>query len=176
MSIAYAFIGLGNPGSTYARNRHNIGFMVLDSFAEKHNARWAMQREYATAEVAYDGHVALLIKPLTGMNNSGIVKALLKKHNIALQHVVVVHDELEIPFGKITIRQGGSARGHNGLRSIIAACGVDFYRMRFGISRPEQREDVPDYVLSNFTEPKAQLEQLIDNAVEKLEQFKPVNS
>jgi PTH1 family peptidyl-tRNA hydrolase len=171
MITTYAFIGLGNPGPMYSKNRHNIGFMVLDAFAQKHHATWKVEREYATAEVAGNGYVALLVKPLTGMNNSGIIKSLLKKRNILLQNSIVVHDELEIPFGKITLKQGGSARGHNGLRSIIAACGADFYRLRFGIGRPENRENVPDYVLSNFTESKEQLQQLIETAVEKLNIF-----
>src|SRR5438045_2740355 len=105
MSTTYAFIGLGNSGPKYSKNRHNIGFMVLDALADKHHATWHVQREYATTEIEYDGQTALLIKPLTGMNNSGIVRSLLKKHNIPLHHVMVIHDELEIPFGKVTTKQ-----------------------------------------------------------------------
>ena len=105
------------------------------------------------------------------MNNSGVVQSLLKKRNININNVIVVHDELEIPFGKLTIKQSGSARGHNGLRSIIASSGADFYRLRFGISRPEHREEVPDYVLSDFTEPSAQVHELTELAVKKLEEF-----
>lgn len=167
----YAIIGLGNPGKVYAKNRHNIGFMVVELFGEIHGASWKTSPEYAMAEVSYNDKKVILIKPLTGMNNSGIVQALLKKRNISINNTIVVHDELEIPFGKLTIKQSGSARGHNGLRSIIASSGADFYRLRFGISRPDKREEVPDYVLSNFTEPSTQVHELTELAVKKLEEF-----
>ena len=85
--------------------------------------------------------------------------------------MLIVHDELEKPFGNIGIRMGGSAKGHNGLRSIIGVCGMNFPRLRFGIGRPAQREDVPDYVLSNFSENQTELEQRIQDAMHMIEQL-----
>jgi PTH1 family peptidyl-tRNA hydrolase len=95
------------------------------------------------------------------------VPFLLKK-GIKPENILVVHDELEKPFGNISIKMGGSAKGHNGLRSIITACGADFPRLRFGIARPTNREDVPDYVLTNFSENSHDLEQAIEHAVKMI--------
>ena len=170
MNIFCAVVGLGNPGSAYARNRHNIGFLVVDALAEKLSGTWQVQKSIATAEITINDKSILLIQPLSGMNNSGIIQPILKKHKIDVHHLIVVHDELEVAFGRVTVKKDGSARGHNGLRSIIASCGADFVRLRFGIGRPEHREDVPDYVLSNFNEPKAQLHELIEKSVVLLEQ------
>lgn len=107
----------------------------------------------------------LLIKPQTYMNSSGKVVPALLKQGIKAENILVVHDELEQPFGAIKIKVGGSAKGHNGLKSIIAACGDQFARLRFGIGRPENKEDVPDYVLQKFKENPENLEQLINKAV-----------
>jgi PTH1 family peptidyl-tRNA hydrolase len=105
------------------------------------------------------------------MNDSGKVIPSLSKQGIKAENILVVHDELEKPFGDLSIRMGGSAKGHNGLRSIIGVCGMDFPRLRFGIGRPAQREEVPDYVLSNFSENQAELEQRIEQAVQMIEEL-----
>ncbi len=105
------------------------------------------------------------------MNDSGKVIPLLLKQGIKAENILVIHDELEQPFGKIQVRLGGSARGHNGLKSIISVCGDQFARMRIGISRPENKEDVPDYVLQKFKEPLADIEQILNMAVSQIEKL-----
>jgi PTH1 family peptidyl-tRNA hydrolase len=166
-------IGLGNPGKQYERTRHNIGFLVLDALAEKHNASWQKKVDREIAEIEMQGEKIILVKPQTFMNNSGKVIPSLLKHGIKAENLLVVHDELEKPFGKIEFRTGGSHRGHNGLRSIIQFCGPDFMRLRFGIGRPENKEkdEVIHYVLGNFSENPVELEKTIDKAVEMIEDF-----
>ena len=164
-----AIIGLGNPGAKYRNNRHNIGFRVLDNFAQRYGAQWKESELMNQTQIAIAGNSILLIKPQTYMNDSGKVIPWLQKKGIKPENILVVHDELEVPFGKLKFKVGGSARGHNGLRSIISMCGPDFYRLRFGIDRPEQREQVPSYVLANFTEPKDDIERHIDEAVDLIE-------
>lgn len=160
-----AIIGLGNPGHQYRNNRHNIGFKVLDVLAERHNASWTEKPLMYSAEIQLNNQKVILVKPQTFMNSSGQVISFLQKKGINAENIMVVHDELEKPFGSIAIRQGGSHRGHNGLRSIIAACGQNFWRIRFGVGRPENKDDVADYVLSNFTESPSEIERLIDETL-----------
>ena len=161
-------IGLGNPGTKYHHNRHNIGFLVLDALADKHNASWQKKSDRETAEIEINGEKIILVKPQTFMNSSGKVIPSLLKQGIAANNLLVVHDELEKPFGKIECKTGGSHRGHNGLRSVMEMCGADFHRLRFGIGRPENKEDVPDYVLSNFSY-NEKIEPLIDQAIRMIE-------
>lgn len=166
-----AIIGLGNPGGQYARTRHNIGFRVVDALAEKYNGIWQEKSEMATATITVGDHSIILIKPLTYMNNSGRVIPSLAKKGITPENILVVHDELEHPFGKITSKIGGSARGHNGLKSIIATCGENFYRVRCGISRPENKDNVADYVLSSFAQSPTEIENFIALAVREVEKI-----
>ena len=161
-------IGLGNPGSQYTYTRHNIGFLILDTLAEKHHASWQKKADREIAEITINDHKVMLIKPETFMNNSGKIMPSLLKQGIKTENILVVHDELEKSLGKIEFRGGGSHRGHNGLRSIIQFCGQDFMRLRFGIGRPENKEDVAQYVLSNFPESKDELQKLIDKSVEMI--------
>ena len=106
----------------------------------------------------------MLIKPQTFMNSSGKIIPSVLKQGLKPENLLVVHDELEKPFGKIEFKTGGSHRGHNGLRSIIEFCGADFMRLRCGIGRPENKQDVAQYVLSNFSEKQSDLERMIDTA------------
>jgi PTH1 family peptidyl-tRNA hydrolase len=161
-------IGLGNPGPKFHYNRHNIGFLVVDALAEKHHASWEKKSNYEMAEIEINGEKIILVKPQTFMNDSGKVIPSLLKQGISVQNLLVVHDELEKPFGKVEFKTGGSHKGHNGLRSIIGACGTDFHRLRFGIGRPENREDVPNYVLTNFSK-NENIEPLIDQAIQIIE-------
>ena len=163
-------IGLGNPGPKYHYNRHNIGFLVLDALAEKYHASWHKKPDRESADIEINGEKITLIKPQTFMNDSGKVISSLMKQGIKAENILVVHDELEKPFGKIEFKTGGSHKGHNGLRSIIASCGSDFHRLRFGIGRPERKEDVPDYVLSNFARDEI-IEPLIDQAINMIEKI-----
>jgi peptidyl-tRNA hydrolase, PTH1 family len=166
-----AIIGLGNPGRQYYYHRHNIGFRVLDALAERHHGIWHSSDLMESTEISINGKKIILIKPQTFMNNSGKVIPFLIRKGMKPEHMLVIHDELEQPFGKLSFKMGGSARGHNGLRSIIGVCGAEFPRLRVGVSRPQERHDVPNYVLSNFTESEAELQQVIDHAVAMIEQI-----
>jgi len=160
-----AIIGLGNPGREYYYNRHSIGFRVVDELARDLGATWRERDKMLLTEVMINNKKVLLIKPQTFMNASGNVVPFLAKQGIKAENILVIHDELEQPFGKISVKFGGSARGHNGLRSIIAACGENFVRVRFGIGRPESKEYVPTYVLQNFSEENTDIEHAINQAV-----------
>jgi len=161
-----AIIGLGNPGPKYYRNRHNIGFRIVDALAEQQSVPWDIKPGMEIATVNINGKNVILVKPQTFMNASGKVIPFLSKKGIKAGNILVVHDELEFPFGKIKIRAGGSARGHNGLRSIIEFCGKDFIRLRFGIGRPPTKDMVGEYVLHNFSEQSEEVNQLIDQSVD----------
>lgn len=163
-----AIIGLGNPGPSYVYTRHNIGFRVLDALAQNHNASFSKKENFELATISGADRSILLIKPLTSMNLSGKVIPYILKQGIKSENIVVVHDELEKNFGAILERLGGSARGHNGLKSIIDACGLDFARLRIGIGRPQEREQVPAYVLQKFNEPAQEVDRIIALAVDQL--------
>ncbi|MFC9976927.1 aminoacyl-tRNA hydrolase [Spirillospora sp. NPDC127200] len=147
-------VGLGNPGPSYAGNRHNAGFMVLDVLAGRVGGRFKSHK--ARAEVV-EGRLAgtrvVLAKPRTYMNESGgPVKALRDFYKVPVQNVVVVHDELDIPYGAIRLKQGGGDNGHNGLRSITRSLGdKDYPRVRFGVGRPPGRMDAAAFVLKDFS-------------------------
>ncbi|MBU1007620.1 aminoacyl-tRNA hydrolase [Candidatus Dependentiae bacterium] len=163
-----AIIGLGNPGAKYYHTRHNIGFRVVDSFAERYGAQWGEVElmQYAGALLPDRLKPVYLIKPLTFMNNAGRVLPFLLMKGIKPEQILVVHDELEKPFGKLSIRFDGSARGHNGLRSIIGVVGNGFWRLRFGIGRPEKKSLVGDFVLSRFSqEEEEDIMRLIEEAI-----------
>lgn len=164
-----AIIGLGNPGAQYERNRHNIGFRVVDALVQAHHGSWKEKGIMEIAQIILNGHAVMVIKPLTYMNDSGKVIAYLAKQGITADKIVVVHDELELPFGELKFKMGGSHKGHNGLRSIIGVLGDGFARLRFGVGRPEKKEDVPRYVLENFKEPQETIEHLIEQACSMIE-------
>jgi len=145
-----AIIGLGNPGPSYYKTRHSIGFRVIDALADQENAAWSGKETMELATIQLNNRSILLVKPMTYMNSSGVVIPFLNKKGIKADEIMVIHDELELPFGTIAFKTGGSSKGHNGLKSIISACGEDFHRVRVGISRPATREEVPDFVLSPF--------------------------
>src|SRR4051812_23465104 len=149
-------VGLGNPGREYAAHRHNIGFMAVDELARRVGAdafREKFSGEYARAEIANEP--AILLKPMTYMNESGrSVQPAMAFFKVEARELVVLHDELDIPFGEVRLKMGGGHAGHNGLRSIMAALGAagDFGRVRLGIGRPPPgfRGEVADFVLSSF--------------------------
>lgn len=171
MSEIKVIIGLGNPGPKFFYTRHNIGFRVLDALAKKYNGHFQLKDKAEIAQVKINYKDILLIKPHTFMNNSGEVIPYLQKKGYELANILVVHDELELPVGEIKFKMGGSSKGHNGLKSIISFCGSDFARLRVGISRPENREQVPDYVLSKFNESDEQINQIIDKVVSEIEKI-----
>ena len=166
-----AIIGLGNPGPKYKKNRHNIGFMIVDALADRYHATWQNKDQFDLAELQLGDKRIMLIKPLTFMNTVGKIMPWLIKKGITPEQILVVHDELEKPQGSMQIRLGGSARGHNGLRSIIGVISPDFHRLRFGIGRPECKEEVSTWVLSNFSLPQQELKHLIDQAATEIIDF-----
>lgn len=145
-----AIIGLGNPGPSYYKTRHSIGFRVIDALADQEGAAWSTKENMELATMQYNNRSILLIKPMNFMNSSGVVVPFLQKKGIKAEDILVIHDELELPFGSVIFKTGGSSKGHNGLKSIMSVCGENFHRIRVGIARPPTREEVPDYVLSPF--------------------------
>jgi PTH1 family peptidyl-tRNA hydrolase len=145
-------VGLGNPEPRYQRNRHNLGFRVVDALGEKIGAEWARKFDGELAQGNVGGVKVLLLKPQTFMNRSGdSVAPAVRFFKLALTQVLVAHDELDLELGRIQLKQGGGSGGHNGLRSIEAALGSkDFGRLRLGIGRPPAEWDAADYVLSDF--------------------------
>jgi peptidyl-tRNA hydrolase, PTH1 family len=145
--------GLGNPGPEYAGTRHNAGHMVLALLAERMGARFKAHRtRNDTAEGRLAGQAVTLARPRSYMNLSGgPVAALMAFYKLPAGRLVVIHDELDIPFGAVRLKLGGGDNGHNGLRSITSALGTrDYYRVRFGIGRPPGRMDPAAYVLRDF--------------------------
>jgi PTH1 family peptidyl-tRNA hydrolase len=152
-------VGLGNPGPRYARNRHNIGFMVADAIARRYGFPAFRDRfKGELSENVIAGARRLLLKPQTFMNDSGeSVLAAMSFYKVAPQDIVVIHDELDLRPGKVRVKRGGGNAGHNGLRSIDAMIGADFWRVRVGIGHPGVKELVQPYVLQNFTADEARL-------------------
>jgi PTH1 family peptidyl-tRNA hydrolase len=167
------FIGLGNPGKEYMHNRHNIGFMALDRFAEQHGVKtYQSKGKSYIADIQHQGQKILLLKPMTYMNLSGeAVRIAMDYYKFRVEDMVVIFDDLDIPFGQLRLRSQGSAGGHNGMKSIIQHVGTpNFSRIRIGISRPMPGANIADYVLSNFnmTESK-QLPALLDTCIEAMQ-------
>ena len=147
-------VGLGNPGPTYAGNRHNVGFMVLDLLAERVGGRFKAHKGRAdVVEGRLAGQPVVLAKPKSYMNESGGPVASVRGFFKApLEQLVVVHDELDIPFGSVRLKRGGGDNGHNGLRSLTSSLGSrDYLRVRVGIGRPPGRQDPADFVLKDFS-------------------------
>jgi PTH1 family peptidyl-tRNA hydrolase len=169
--IIKAIIGLGNPGARFDNTRHNIGFAVVDELARAHGGSWRMKDNMELAEIRIGDNAVFLIKPQTFMNSSGQVIPALTKKGIAPENILVVHDELELPFGDLKFKEGGGHKGHNGLRSIIDAGAQGCKRLRFGIGRPADKDEVGDYVLMRFTEPHDLVQAGIDKAVQMIEEL-----
>jgi PTH1 family peptidyl-tRNA hydrolase len=146
------FAGLGNPGPRYSRNRHNIGFLVVDAIHRRHRfAPWRRRFQGETSEGELAGEKILLLKPETYMNESGhAVLAAQNFYKIPLKDVAVFHDELDLAPAKVRVKVGGGNAGHNGLRSISAMCGNDYTRVRLGIGHPGDKNLVLHYVLADF--------------------------
>jgi len=164
-------VGLGNPGNKYTKTRHNIGYRVVKKLAEKYSIEF--KRSYLTKSLfakSLEGpEQIMLVLPLTFMNLSGrAISKIAKRNNVSLGDILVVHDDIDSPFGKIRIRPSGSDGGHQGLRSIIDTLSSDeFARVKIGIGRPQKKEDVVNYVLSNFSrEEEESLIEIIARAVD----------
>jgi PTH1 family peptidyl-tRNA hydrolase len=153
VDAAALVVGLGNADPDYRDTRHNVGHLVVERLAERLGARFGLLGPAVVAEARWADRPLLLAKPLTFMNVVGpAVARLLGLLALAPDALVVVHDDLDLPYGTVRVRHRGRAAGHNGLRSLIDALGTDaFRRVKVGIGRPERREDVVDWVLGPFT-------------------------
>ena len=153
----FLVVGLGNPGPSYAANRHNVGAMVLDELAARAGVKLSPGKGKRARTLIGEGRLAgrrvVLARPTTYMNESGgPVRGLLDYHSIPATDLVVVHDELDIPFASVRLKRGGGEGGHNGLRSVSRATGTrDYLRVRVGIGRPPGRQDPADFVLKDFS-------------------------
>ena len=145
-------VGLGNPGADYAGTRHNIGFMAVDEIVRRHSfSPWKAKFQGEIAEGTIAGEKVVALKPQTFMNLSGQSVGMAARYlKVTLPHVVVIHDELDLPPGKIRVKTGGGAGGHNGLKSIDAHLGRDYRRVRLGIGHPGDKNLVTSYVLHPF--------------------------
>ena len=148
-------VGLGNPGKQYEQTRHNIGFIVIDKLAEKLNIQLHQAKfKGLFGSGLVEGEKVLLLKPLTYMNLSGeSIRAIMDFYQIDIEDLVVIYDDLDLPAGRIRLRQRGSAGGHNGIKSTISHLGTqEFNRIRVGINRPTNGMAITDYVLGRFSE------------------------
>jgi PTH1 family peptidyl-tRNA hydrolase len=145
-------VGLGNPGSGYAGNRHNIGFMVVDAIAKRHGiGPWRRRFQGVSAEGPLSGERVLLLLPGTFMNESGrAVAEAANFYKLGLPDIVVFHDEIDLSPGKVRVKTGGGSAGHNGLRSISSHIGNDYRRVRIGVGHPGAKELVQTHVLNDF--------------------------
>ncbi|MEY4965054.1 MAG: hypothetical protein RL274_637 [Pseudomonadota bacterium] len=169
MDTPLLIAGLGNPGSQYAKNRHNAGFIVADELhAHYRFGPWKAKFEGLLSEGSLAGRKTWLLKPQTFMNLSGdSVGPALRFFKLPLEALVVVHDEIDLAAGKLKVKTGGGDAGQNGLRSITAACGADYRRVRLGIGHPGDKERVTGHVLQNFSKDDiAWLKPLVDAMVE----------
>ncbi len=169
----FLILGLGNPGPRYDLTRHNMGFLVLENLADKYKIKLSQNKYrslYGKGEI--DGLTVILAKPMTYMNESGkSVKALISAFNLSLEQILVTHDDIDLPLGKIKTKFKGGDGGQLGIRSTIETLqNRDFCRVRIGVGRPENKEDIVDYVLSPFGEQESGLlNEVLDRAVHTIE-------
>lgn len=166
----WLFCGLGNPGEVYKFTRHNFGFMIIDAFANKYSLKFKYYKDLESEAVFYK-NMAILIKPLTYMNLSGIaVKKWIQKEKLSIENLLVIYDDMDLPLGKIKILPKGGSGGHRGMGSIINALGSsNFPRMRLGIGKPVN-QTAKDYVLSPFTKNELKIvEKVKELAISALE-------
>lgn len=155
----YIIAGLGNPGEKYLYTRHNVGFLVIDEIAKNLSTSNINNSNFQA--IVLKSQNQLLVKPQTFMNNSGeSILSVAKYYNIANENIIIIHDDLDLPFGSVRFKIGGGHGGHNGLRSIDKHIGDDYIRVRIGIGKPKDKSDITSYVLNNFS--KDELNQLND--------------
>ncbi len=169
----FLILGLGNPGPKYQFTRHNIGFLAVDVLAEAHGIRLSKHIQNALCGQGKIGEDSVILaKPMTYMNESGLAaKALLKKYNLQVDKMIVLHDEIDLPLGKVKLKRKGGDAGQRGVRSIIQRLGEDeFARIRIGVGRPLDREEIVDYVLSPFArDERDTLGEILEQATQKVE-------
>jgi PTH1 family peptidyl-tRNA hydrolase len=168
--VDYLIAGLGNPGSEYARNRHNVGCLVVDELARRHRyarAKRGYKGRYGAGTIA--GRPVGMLVPTTFMNNAGAsVAAALRGSRLEPDRLLVIHDEIDLPFGELRLRFDGGHGGHNGVRSVVGLVGSDFHRLRVGVGRPDIRDPdvVADWVLHDFAEPRDEVDVLVGRAAD----------
>ena len=169
MADLHLVAGLGNPGPEYERTRHNLGFLTADLLADRSGARFRRSKHQALVAEGRDGDARLILaKPQTFMNESGrAVAALQRFYKLEPGQIIVVHDELDLPFGTMRVKLGGGTAGHNGLNSVASTIGRDFVRVRVGIGRPTGRKDPVDFVLEPFIKrEQAEVPALVERAAD----------
>lgn len=172
--MKYLIVGLGNPGEKYSETRHNIGFKVVEAFAKEQEGSFSLSRHAELAEVKYKGRTIILIKPTTFMNLSGkAVNYWMQAEKIPLENVLVITDDLALPFGKLRMKGKGSDGGHNGLKDIQATLNSqDYARLRFGVGNEFHKGQQVDYVLGEWSpEEREKLEERIKTATEFIKGF-----
>ena len=165
------FVGLGNPTSNSENNRHNVGFKIIDNINKKFNLSKQKPKFKGLLTTGNIGNEKIYaIKPLTFMNNSGIcIRELIEYFKIDVEDVIVFHDDLDVEFGKIKAKFGGSSAGHNGIASIDKFIGKDYSRVRIGIGKPKNNVDVADYVLQNFDEDETvSIEKILEDITDSI--------
>jgi PTH1 family peptidyl-tRNA hydrolase len=171
-SLDLLVVGLGNPGREHVRNRHNVGWMVVEELARRYDGGWRAKFNGRLAEIRLDGHRIALLKPETYMNDSGrAVRAALSYFKLDPDALLVVHDEGDFELGRLQARLGGGLGGHNGLRSIVRHVGTpEFLRLRVGVGRPERGDprSLADYVLADF-QPHDDVQRLVAEAADAVE-------
>ncbi|HBE91158.1 MAG TPA: aminoacyl-tRNA hydrolase [Gammaproteobacteria bacterium] len=164
--------GLGNPGPRYADTRHNAGFWFVERLADRYSGSWREERRFKSqvSEVSIDGNRIWLLAPQNFMNRSGeTVGSFANYYRIPIDQILVVHDELDLPPGKLKLKQGGGAAGHNGLRDTSKHIGPDYLRLRLGIGHPGQQKEVVNFVLKRPPEAEATLiDAAIDHAIDHI--------
>ena len=173
MATDMLVVGLGNPGEEYARTRHNVGAEVVEILAARHGGRLRKGKERAlVSEVRIDGRRVALAVPLTYMNDSGMaVRALVRRFDVPLEHVVIVHDELDLPPAALKVKDGGGLAGHNGLRSVVIHLKSDeFLRVRIGVGKPTSKARGANHVLNRFGKrERAEIDVTLQDAADAVE-------
>ena len=169
--MTWLVAGLGNPGARYEDNRHNLGYRVVETLAERAGERFKKARFLPAdvAELKHDGERVLLAKAHAYMNETGpALASLVKKHHVDPEQLIVVHDEIDLPFGALRVKFGGSPAGHNGVRSVAGALRTPgFFRVRLGVGRPPGRKDAADWVLEDFGKrERAEVAILVDDGAD----------
>ena len=177
--MVWLVVGLGNPGAEYQNTRHNIGQLVVDEMARVNSLKWTSHKARADVAAFKLGNISsgsdapgvILVKPHSFMNDSGgPIKALCNFYKVGIENLIVIHDELDIPFNAIRIKQGGGDNGHNGLKSTTSAMTNNYYRIRMGVGRPPGQQDPADFVLKNFSSSeKSELSGFISRGSEAIE-------
>ncbi len=172
-SVERLVVGLGNPGSAYEGTPHNVGYRVVEELSRRHGfARAKRGFDGRCAEGVVRGRPVLLLQPTTFMNDSGrSVAAAIRALKLRLEDVLVVHDHIDLPFGRLRVMEGGGSGGHNGLKSISGLVGPGYARLRVGVDRPPSTDPdvVAEYVLSPFRESRADVEALVAAAADAVE-------